>query len=254
MHYTISRNGQTYGPYTLDDLQRYLGTGNVLGADLVKSDDMTDWVPVSQLLAAQPAPTVTATTPPVSTVYTQPVYTSQALQPVMIDPALANSPYPDAPNLHWGLVVLFTVLTCGLFAVVWDIVIAVWLRRVQPKDQSLFWYLGSIGARVAKYVAGAFVAGSFLRNGANPTDFVSSQFLGGAAVTNVLSLVALGLMITANFIKRASLEEHFNGPEPAGLRLSGVMTFFFAPFYFQYHLNRIHALKQAARYGAPPVF
>ena len=54
MHYTISRNGQTYGPYTLEDLQRYVASGNVLPTDMAKSEDMVDWVPVSQLLSPNP--------------------------------------------------------------------------------------------------------------------------------------------------------------------------------------------------------
>jgi hypothetical protein len=33
MHYQISRNGQEYGPYTLEDLQRYLASGNVMPTD-----------------------------------------------------------------------------------------------------------------------------------------------------------------------------------------------------------------------------
>ena len=55
-------------------------------------------------------------------------------------------------------------------------------------------------------------------------------------------------------MQRAALEEHFNGPEPVGLQLNPVMTFFFGGLYFQYHLNRINALKQAARYGAGRAF
>jgi hypothetical protein len=54
--------------------------------------------------------------------------------------------------------------------------------------------------------------------------------------------------IVARFNMRASLEEHFNGPEPVGLSLSGVMTFFFGGLYFQYHLNRINELKRMMRY------
>jgi hypothetical protein len=51
---------------------------------------------------------------------------------------------------------------------------------------------------------------------------------------------------------RESIERHFNGPEPVGLRLSGVMTFFFGGLYFQYHFTRINAMKNAMRYGMTP--
>jgi hypothetical protein len=52
----------------------------------------------------------------------------------------------------------------------------------------------------------------------------------------------------------ASLEEHFNGPEPIGLRLNPLLVFLFGGIYFQYQFNRINALKQAARYGVGRVF
>ena len=52
---------------------------------------------------------------------------------------------------------------------------------------------------------------------------------------------------------RTNIEEHFNGPEPIGLKLNGVMTFFFNVLYFQYHFTRINELKRAARYGGAQV-
>ena len=48
MLYHISREGQNYGPYTLEDLQRYVASGNVLLTDMARAEDGTEWVPVSQ--------------------------------------------------------------------------------------------------------------------------------------------------------------------------------------------------------------
>ena len=246
MHYQISRAGQTYGPYTLDDLRRYLGTGNVLPTDLAKSDEMAEWMPVSQLLTAAPA--YNAPAPGVSQ---QPAYSGQAFA-IATGPALAGSPYPDAPNLPWGLVVLFSVLTCFvLFTFIWDIVIAAWLRRVQPSDKSLLWYLGAAGVLAFKWLVGFVLAAMFFSHQAGSSSFLTPRFFGLAALSKVATFAVIGLIVTGNFVKRASLLEHFNGPEPVGLELNGVMTFFFAPWYFQYHLNRINALKQAARYAVP---
>jgi len=50
MTYQVSRNGQMYGPYTLEDLQRYVASGNILLTDMAKSEDMPDWLPVAQIL------------------------------------------------------------------------------------------------------------------------------------------------------------------------------------------------------------
>jgi hypothetical protein len=48
----------------------------------------------------------------------------------------------------------------------------------------------------------------------------------------------------AVFQMKDSLENYYNTVEPINLRLSGVMTFFFAVYYFQYHFSRIAAWKK----------
>jgi preprotein translocase subunit SecY len=53
------------------------------------------------------------------------------------------------------------------------------------------------------------------------------------------------------FTMRSDIEEHFNTAEPIGLSLSGVMTFFFSVFYFQYHFTRINEMKQRQMTGYP---
>ncbi len=239
MHYQVSRNGQTYGPYTLEDLQRYVASGNVLPTDLAKSEEMPDWIPVSQLLGNQP-PAAGAPT------FTSPSYSNPdpSYNPVATPSALAASPYPDAPNLHWGLVLLFAVLTCSLFMWIWNLVIAAWLKRVQPNATSLFYYLGALVLSLVQFSVSIPASLHFAAMGPglhhSPWNPVGTS----------IGLITWIVRLIARFMQRASLEEHFNGPEPVGLQLNPVMTFFFGGLYFQYHLNRINAMKQAARYGA----
>jgi hypothetical protein len=255
MHYHVSRNGQTYGPYTLEDLQRYVVSGNVLPTDLAKTDEMTDWLPVSQILAGSAAPVAAFATPG----YANPGYANPGYaNPTYVDPAynpgaLAASPYPDAPNLHWGLVLLFSFLTCFLFTIIWDIVIAAWVKKIKPDSKSLYWYIAVLVLFVVRMFLGVALMGSIMRHGMVDPNHVTigAGFIGIAAITSLLGLAMVVCVIVANFVKRGDLLEHFNGPEPVGLRLSGVMTFFFEPWYFQYHLNKINAMKQAARFGAP---
>lgn len=250
MHYQVSRNGQTYGPYTLEDLQRYLASGNVLPTDLAKSEEMPEWIPVSQLLASQPG----ATAPPAQ--FAGPGYSNPApaYNPADGYPgaaasaaALAASPYPDAPNLHWGLVLLFDILTCSLFQVVWNLIVAAWLKRVQPNATSLYFYLGALVLSIVQIAVSIpssihlAMMGPGIHHSWNP-------------VGSSIGLLTWIVRLVARYSHRASLEEHFNGPEPIGLRLNPVMTFFFGGLYFQYHLNRINAIKQAARYGAGRAF
>ena len=245
MNYQISRNGQQYGPYTFEDIQRYVTSGNVLLTDMAKSDEMADWIPVSQLLApAQASPTAFAfSTPGYANPESTQTYTQPYGQPVT--PAIA---YPDAPNLHWGLVVLFAFLTCGLFMIIWNLVISAWLRRVQPNANALFFYLGVVGLFFVSFVVNGVATAHMV---INPGDRPSIAMFGplfGVRVTIGFAIWVVRLI--ARYSERASLEEHFNTAEPMGLQLNPVMTFFFGGVYFQSQLNRINAMKQAARYGA----
>ena len=276
MHYQISRNGQLYGPYTLEDLERYLASGNVLPTDLAKSEEMPDWIPVSQLLAnrgsspsgaaagaapgnpssasAAAAATGYTASPNASGTYANPgPYASQVpyTNPAFPEPGfqpgtLAASPYPDAPNLHWALVLLFSFLTCSLFMFIWNLVIAAWLKRVQPNATSLFFYIGAALLFLVQMIIGVPYS---LHHAASPGIHMHT----GNAISSLFGIAVWVVRLIARFSQRASLEEHFNGPEPIGLRLSGVMTFFFGGLYFQYHLNRINQVKLAARYGAGAV-
>jgi hypothetical protein len=58
---TISRGGQQYGPYTLDQIKEYLAAGNLVPTDLAWNGVTSAWVPVSSLLSG---PFVAAPPPP----------------------------------------------------------------------------------------------------------------------------------------------------------------------------------------------
>jgi len=96
MTYQVSRNGQMYGPYTLEDLQRYVASGNVLPTDLAKSEEMADWLPVAQILGQTPGQTPGQ--PLGATGVAAPAY-----PPAAGYPAASVNQYPDPPNLNWGL-------------------------------------------------------------------------------------------------------------------------------------------------------
>ncbi|OJV43825.1 MAG: hypothetical protein BGO25_11770 [Acidobacteriales bacterium 59-55] len=217
MQYQVSRNGQMYGPYTIEDLQRYVASGHILYTDMAKSEDMAEWLPVSRILGA---PSAYAASAPYA--YAPP----------------AGVPYPDPPDLHWGLVLLFAILTCGLFALAWDFVQVLWIKKVQPDTKAMMYFL--------------IYAVLWLLNLGSSAGNIKVGMHGGAPHTSptagLISLAALVFLIVYRFSMRNSLERHFNGPEPLGLRLGGVMTFFFGGLYFQYHFNRINEMKETLRY------
>jgi hypothetical protein len=244
MLYHVSRGGQTYGPYTLADLERYVTSGHILVNDLAKSDEMADWIPVGQIL--NPAPQQAAATQPTGAYVppqqyaqpggSQPHYGAQIpdTAPVYGQPGL----YPDPPNLHWSLVMIFDLLTCGLFQPIWNLIIAAWLKRIQPNSKALFYYIGG-------YALLLIYGGS-----------ASPVFLGAMhhrAIhmhpgLSLLWLIAWVLRLLARFSVKASLEEHYNGPEPIGYNMNPILLFFFGGIFIQAELNRINQIRQAIRY------
>jgi hypothetical protein len=232
MLYHVSRNGQNYGPYTLEDLRKYVASGNVLPTDLAKSDEMPDWVPVSQILGMGAG-----------------IGTGEAPTPAYPQPGVPTyagnfTAYPDAPNLAWGLVLLFAFFTCSLFMIVWNLVIAGWLKRVQPNSKAILYYAAAAVLFFVQIVFSSHSQTHIVPGGAHWW----MTYYTGHPLRNLVGIATWVVRLIARFTMRSELEEHFNGPEPVGLSLSGVMTFFFGGIYFQYHLNRINELKRLARY------
>src|SRR5579859_2081412 len=56
MKYYIQRQLNEYGPYTLADLQRYVAQGSISLSDMTRSEGMTEWTPVSQVIGNIPIP------------------------------------------------------------------------------------------------------------------------------------------------------------------------------------------------------
>lgn len=133
MNYFIKRGDQQYGPYTLALLQQYVAQGNISKDDLTRSEAMTDWVPVSQVIG-----NVAATAP-----------ATFGASPAAIAAQPANLP----PKLHWAVVLVVGIVTFGIFVIIWLFVQAAWVRKVRPQSKAIFYLVG--------YVAAAFTAGVF---------------------------------------------------------------------------------------------
>jgi uncharacterized membrane protein YeaQ/YmgE (transglycosylase-associated protein family) len=237
MKYFIRRELNEYGPYTLADLQRYVSQGSILLTDLTRSEGMTEWVPVSQVIGNIPAPAAAQPVQPVApvaaggTVYggTGTVYegspTNYGGQPLS---GQANGPVP--PDLHWALVLLIAIFTCGLFSYAWMIVEAVFAKKIKPASNAfLLIILGIVGIFCSAFIGGMI-------NGMTHGD--SSPFSG------LVSLAAIVVYIVGIFKIKSDLEEYYNTVEPINLQLSGVMVFFFNVFYFQHHYSRIAQWKK----------
>ena len=195
MNYFIKRGDQQYGPYTLAVLQQYVNQGNISQDDLARSEAMADWVPVSTIIG-----NVSVSSPAVF---------GSAPATLPADPV--NLP----PKLHWAIVLVLSIVTFGLFLVVWLFVQAAWVRKVRPKSKALFYLIGYIGV--------AFASG----------------FLGKDPFAPLLQVAATVLALVGIFSMRGDIEDYFAEAAKIDRGLSGVMTFFFSGVYLQYCMNEL---------------
>jgi hypothetical protein len=134
------------------------------------------------------------------------------------------------PDFHWGLVLLVGVCTCGLFFSAWMIVEAVFVRKIKPESKGLMFVI--IG------IAGSYLGG-FANGFISALNHTNPQPLG-----HLITIIFAMIFLVAAFQMRTDLEDYYNTIEPINLQLSGVMTFFFAIFYFQHHFSRIAQWKK----------
>jgi hypothetical protein len=239
MKYYIQRGLNEYGPYTLADLQRYVAQGNILMNDLTRSEGMTEWVPVSQVIGNIPVPVPAPTVPAAgSQVYPgTPGASAYGATPAYGAATAAVAAGPMPPDFHWALVLLITFL-CGLFQPIWLLIEASFVRKLRPDNKGMFLIIGGMVVQVVGIIVVFGAIGAAAAQGRE--GFEGPAFglfwlilFGGAA-----------LRIVGEFQLRDALLQHYNTVEPIGLRLSGVMTFFFATYYFQYHFTRIANWKK----------
>ena len=125
MKYFIGRGEQEFGPYSLEEIRRYVGTGNIAPSDLAREEGGASWTPVHALPTEElPAITLAASS------------------------ALAAK----APNLHWIIVLILSVFCGFLFALPWALVQAWWAKRADPFCRAWRNYLIGMGLWVGAFV------------------------------------------------------------------------------------------------------
>jgi hypothetical protein len=227
MSYWISRDGQKHGPYSLEVLRRLLVEAKLGPTDLVWLEGSPEWVPlVNQAATPTTEPDGRAPQPPVA-----------------LEPAYFRRFGLIPPSLHWAAVSALSLLTLGLFPLVWSIVMTSFVKKLDdglPRTLFVAGFVANFGCNIFRVIARA--------QGEGVTPSVPSGLL--LLVGDLLVLVGVACYITAAFRMRRTLLTYYNSIEPIGLYLSDAMTFFFGIFYLQYHLSRIAKWKKTG-YLAP---
>jgi hypothetical protein len=141
---------------------------------------------------------------------------------------ISGDAYPAPPQLHWALVLLFTLLTLGIFMIVWIFVQSTWVRKINPAS--------NVTAQFIVYVVLAIVSQLMVESPDNLR-----------AVGLLLMLASYVVFYFGAYSIRRSMLNHYNSVEPMQLKLSAAMTFLFSTFYLQYHMTRIARWKAASK-------
>jgi len=232
MKYYIQRQLNEYGPYTLADLQRYVAQGSILPTDLTRSEGMTEWTPVSQVIGNIPIPLAAGTAAGVGgTVYggSGTVYDGSTTGFGAQAVPMQGTPLVP-PDFHWGLVLLIGVFTCGLFNYAWLIVEAAFVKKLKSESKGLLFII----LATAVLIGGGFINGVITAmNHGERNPFGS-----------LITIAGIVLYLVGVFQMKSDLEDYYNTTEPINLQLNGVMVFFFNVYYFQYHFSRIAQWKK----------
>jgi hypothetical protein len=148
---------------------------------------------------------------------------------------VAGGPVP--PNMHWAVILILSWVTGGLAGLIWIFKEAAFVKKIDAGSKAVMLLVVALVAMLGQVVLffAVFSSGS------------SSEIAAVSGIMMILNLVVAVVGLIAVFGMRKSIVQYYNTVEPIGLRLSGIMTFFFSVLYFQYHFSRIFAWKQTGR-------
>lgn len=106
--YLVQRQGQQFGPYTLEVLRRYVAEHRISLSDFAWSQGMPSWMPVSQIIGNIPSPMRAPQQQYVS--HARPQY--QQVQPIVVVK-------PQSYMLSAVLVTLFCCIPFGIVSIVY---------------------------------------------------------------------------------------------------------------------------------------
>lgn len=146
---------------------------------------------------------------------------------------------PTPPALHWFAVLALSVVTLGMFPLVWIFVQSSWIRRIYPDSRARTFFSIYTAIWMLAFCLLYFgCVSAAMWKGATVNSF-GNAFGELSGITMLIALIGTIFFYFGVFDMRQSLLIYYNTVQPIGLRLSGGMTFFFSILYIQYHLTRI---------------
>ena len=236
----IAQNGEKYGPYSEGNIRQWLAEGRLAGDAMAWRSGMVDWVSLTTLFppslrADEPPPPPPANQAPFGHVTVADaraaamsnVFSARPGQSGTIDTERRKLPTP--PTLHWGLLLLLSIVTLGIFGIVWSFIQANWIKKIDHQSNATL---------LLAFAIGCIVVGEVLSITASRGD----SSAGLAAIGGLLVLAYWVLYLVAYFSMAGSMRRNL---PVYGLpvEIGGVTLFFFTMLYLQSQLRWVGRWK-----------
>ncbi|HWX65152.1 MAG TPA: pilin [Rhodanobacter sp.] len=240
----IGQNGEKYGPYSEANVRQWLREGKLTADALAWRDGMAGWVPLASLFPAAatdgplPPPLAAGNVPPPfanARATAMPESFSARRDESLGAARTDRADLPTPPSLHWALVWLFTVLTVGIFGIIWPFIQANWVRKIDHQSKATL----LLGLAMACLVIGypLYFAG------------LASMANGGGGKVGFGGLLLLAywvLYLVAYFSMAGSMRDRLTSRE-LPLEIGGVTLFFFRMYYLQGQLSWLARWKHTGQ-------
>ena len=204
----LGLNGQRFGPYTGATVKRWQQQGILDSGTLCWREGMMEWLPLETFLRENPVADTVGEPP--SFEAPPPGLTPRA--PVAVAP---RDDVPVAPSLHWGWVALLSVLTLGIFVLVWMFVQSTWVKKIDPRSSATTYFIIGIACGFAAGLGNRYTALGY-----------------GLQLVDIVFIYA-GYFSMSSSLKRFGIERGLP------MDIGGVTLFFFTTWYLQGQLTRI---------------
>jgi len=153
-------------------------------------------------------------------------------------PPARRSAAAAPPSLHWLGLLALSVLSAGLFPLLWAFAQSNWARKISARSRAWFFFLlNTLLSLSAFCLLFASLTAAMSDSSAEP-DLVASV---NPLLPEVTALLFVGAVfyLLGIFDIRRSIADYYDSVDAANSKPSAYMTFFFNILYIQYHLNRV---------------
>jgi Tfp pilus assembly major pilin PilA len=234
----IGQNGEKYGPYNEATVRQWMAEGKFAPDALAWRDGMADWVPLSHFFYAAPGVTPQPPPPPAFRAHDGGFGGDSFSARRYGDTGQAQAnrgDIPEPPSLHWGLVLLYSILTLGIFSLVWPFIQANWIRKIDPQSKSrLLLVIALVCLLIGEPIYWIGLAAQM-------------HGTSGAAGLGGMILLARWILYLVAYFSMAGSIENLVGRHGIRSEIGRITLFFFPMFYLQAQLTWLARWRQTGQ-------